>query len=259
VTAAQQQLGGLRSFVVEKRVVTIPGPEQAGVRESPPHKRWNPAYINIPGPYEKNLPSTYFIAPPDPQWSAADQAAYIPGESDLLIISVHEVWPGHFLQYLHSNRASSKFGQLFSTYSFGEGWAHYCEEMMWEVGLGDGNEEVHIGQLVNALLRDVRYLSALGLHTGGMTVAESEAMFRDKAFKDPGNARQQAARGTFDPGYGNYTLGKLMIRKLRDDWTATRGGRASWQAFHDGLLSYGSPPLPLVRKQMLGKDAGPPI
>jgi hypothetical protein len=259
VAAAQQQLGGLRSFVVEKRVVTIPGPEQAGVRESPPHKRSNPAYINIPGPYEKNLPSTYFIAPPDPQWSAADQAAYIPGESDLLIISVHEVWPGHFVQYLHSNRASSKFGQLFSTYSFGEGWAHYCEEMMWEVGLGDGNEEVHIGQLVNALLRDVRYLSALGLHTGGMTVAESEAMFRDKAFKDPGNARQQAARGTFDPGYGNYTLGKLMIRKLRDDWTATRGGRASWQAFHDGLLSYGSPPLPLVRKQMLGKDAGPPI
>jgi hypothetical protein len=259
VKAAREQLRDLRAFIVEKRVVTIPGPELAKVKESPPHERWNPAYIDIPGPYEKNLPSTYYIAPPDPEWSAADQNAYIPGSTDLLFISAHEVWPGHFLQYLHSNRASSKFGQLFSSYAFGEGWAHYGEEMMWEMGLGNGDPAVHIGQLVNALLRDVRYLSALGLHTGAMTVAESEAMFREKAFKDPGNSRQQAARGTFDPGYGNYTLGKLMIRRLRDDWTATRGGRQSWQAFHDEFLSHGSPPVPLVRKAMLGKDAGPPI
>jgi hypothetical protein len=259
VKGAEAQLRDLRTFVVEKRVVTVPGPELARVNESPPHQRWNAAYIDIPGPYEKNLPSTYFIAPPDPNWSAADQSAYIPGETDLLFVSVHEVWPGHFLQYLHSNRSASLFGRLFSSYAFGEGWAHYSEEMMWEMGLGNGDPAVHIGQLLNALLRDVRYLSAIGLHTGGMTVAESEAMFREKAFKDPGNSRQQAARGTFDPGYGNYTLGKLMIRKLRDDWTATRGGRQSWQAFHDEFLSHGSPPIPLVRKAMLGKDAGPPI
>jgi uncharacterized protein (DUF885 family) len=86
-----------------------------------------------------------------------------------------------------------------------------------------------------------------------MTVAQSEAMFREKAFQDPGNARQQAARGTFDPAYGNYTLGKLMIRQLRDDWTATRGGRSSWRAFHDQFLSYGAPPIPLVRKAMMGE------
>ncbi len=92
-----------------------------------------------------------------------------------------------------------------------------------------------------------------------MTVAQSEALFREKAFQDPGNSRQQAARGAFDPAYGNYTLGKLMIRKLRDDWTAHRGGRAAWQAFHDELLSHGSPPVPLVRQVMLGPDAGPPL
>jgi uncharacterized protein (DUF885 family) len=102
----------------------------------------------------------------------------------------------------------------------------------------------------------VRLLSAIGLHTGGMTVAESEAMFRDKAFMDPGNARQQAARGTFDPAYGNYTLGKLMIMKLRNDWTATRGGRSAWKDFHDKFLSYGAPPVPLVRRAMLGEGAG---
>jgi uncharacterized protein (DUF885 family) len=92
-----------------------------------------------------------------------------------------------------------------------------------------------------------------------MTVAQSEALFRDKAFQDAGNSRQQAARGTFDPGYGNYTLGKLMIRKLRDDWTANRGGRAAWQQFHDEFLAHGSPPIPQIRKVMLGPDAGPPL
>ena len=141
-------------------------------------------------------------------------------------------------------------------YAFTEGWAHYAEEIMWEAGLGNGDPEIHIGQLLNALLRNVRFISAIGLHTGTMTVAESERMFRDKACQDPGNARQQAARGTFDPAYLNYTLGKLMIRKLRDDWTASRGGRKAWGAFHDQFLSYGSPPIPLARKAMLGSDGG---
>ena len=181
----------------------------------------------------------------------------VPGEDDLLFISVHEVWPGHFLQYLHANRAASKLGQIFSSYAFNEGWAHYTEEMMWEAGLGDGEPAAHIGQLLNALLRDVRYLSAIGLHTGGMTVAQSEALFRDKAFQSAGHARQQAARGTFDPAYGNYTMGKLMIRKLRADWTASRGGERAWRAFHDEFLSHGSPPIPLVRRAMVGEAGAP--
>ena len=259
VAAAQRQLAELRAFIVARKVVSIPGPEQARVDEAPPYRRWNAAYISMPGPYEKNLPSTYYIAPPDPQWTPAEQNAYIPGKADLLFISVHEVWPGHFLQFLHANRARSKLGRIFTSYAFSEGWAHYTEEMMWEMGLNDGDPATHVGQVLNALLRDARYLSAIGLHTGGMTVAQSEALFREKAFQDPGNSRQQAARGTFDPAYGNYTLGKLMIRKLRDDWTARRGGRAAWQAFHDELLSHGSPPIPLVRRVMLGPDAGPPL
>ena len=259
VAAAGKQLHELRAFVVAKGVVTIPSAEVAIVKEAPPYRRWNAAYINVPGPYEKNLVSIYRIAPPDPSWSAADQAAYIPSATDLLFYSAHEVWPGHFLQHLHAARSPSPVGRLFQSYSFGEGWAHYAEEMMWEMGLADGDPEVHVAQLTNALWRNVRYFSALGLHTGGMTVAESEAMFREKAFLDPANARQQAARGTFDPGYGNYTLGKLMIRKLRDDWTRTRGGRAAWKAFHDELLAHGSPPIPLLRRTMLQGDASSPL
>jgi uncharacterized protein (DUF885 family) len=205
------------------------------------------------------MPSVYYIAPPDPAWSEVEQAAYVPGETRLLFISVHEVWPGHFLQYLHANRSPSRFGRLFVGYAFSEGWAHYSEEMMWEAGLGRGNPEMQIGQILNALRRNVRFMSALGLHTGGMTVAESERLFTDIAFLDPGNARQQAARGTYDPAYLNYTLGKLMIRKMRDDWTLDRGGQEAWRAFHDQLLSYGGPPLPLVRRALLGDDSGPPL
>ncbi|MBA3563255.1 MAG: DUF885 domain-containing protein [Gammaproteobacteria bacterium] len=254
VAGARRQLDDLRAFVEEEQLVSIPGPERAEVEEAPPYARFNLAYIEIPGPYEKKLPSVYYIAPPDESWPEAQQNAYIPGEAELLFISVHEVWPGHFLHYLHANRAASEFARLFQTYTFTEGWAHYTEEMMWDAGLRGGDPQAHIGQLTNALLRNVRYLSAIGLHTGGMSVEESKRMFEESAFQDAGNAIQQARRGTYDPGYLNYTLGKLIIKKLREDWTAERGGREAWQEFHDAFLSFGGPPIPLVRRVMLGDD-----
>jgi hypothetical protein len=265
VDGARTQLTDLRAFIIAKQIVTIPGDEQALVAEAPPYNRGNFAYINIPGPYDRGVASTYNISPPDPSWSAKERAEYVPGVASLLFTSTHEVWPGHFLQFLHANRNPSKVAALWVGYAYAEGWAHYCEEMMWEEGLGNGDAETHIGQLAEALLRDVRFLSAIGLHTEGMTLAQSEKLFRESAFADPGNARQQAARGTYDPGYLNYTLGKLMIRKLRSDWVARQGGDAAaapadqvkyWQAFHDKFLSYGGPPIPLVRKYMLG-EGGP--
>jgi uncharacterized protein (DUF885 family) len=255
VAEARRQIPQLRDFVLAKDLVTIPGTEQALVEESPPYNRQNSAYIDPPGPYEHGIPSVYYIAPPDPTWSKQMQEEYIPGNADLLFTSVHEVMPGHFLQFLHANRSPSIFGRVFVGYAFAEGWAHYTEEMMWEAGLGNGDPEIHIGQLSNALLRDCRYLSAIGMHARGMTQEQSYNMFRQECFQDEGNARQQAARGTYDPAYLNYTMGKLMIRRLRADWTASRGGRSAWKAFHDQFLSYGGPPIPLVRQQMLGGSA----
>jgi uncharacterized protein (DUF885 family) len=259
VAAARAQLDTLQQFVRARDLVTIPGTERAQVEESPPYQRWNFAYIDIPGPYERGMPSIYYVAPPDTAWTPAEREAYIPGVADLLFTSVHEVWPGHFLQFLHANRSPRVFGRLFVGYAFAEGWAHYAEEMMWEAGLGEGDPETHVGQLLNALLRNVRYLCAIGLHTKGMTVAQCERMFRESAFASPAEARQQATRGTFDPAYLNYTLGKLMIRRLRDDWTQSRGGRTAWKQFHDTFLEYGGPPIPLVRRAMLGPGAGPPL
>jgi uncharacterized protein (DUF885 family) len=256
VAEARRQIPELRAFVLAKDLATIPGTEQALVEEAPPYNRQNFAYIDPPGPYEKGIPSVYYIAPPDPTWSKKMQDDYVPGKADLLFTSVHEVMPGHFLQFLHANRSPSIFGRVFVGYAFAEGWAHYAEEMMWEAGLGDGDPETHIGQLSNALLRDCRFLSAIGLHARGMTQEQSRKMFREQCFQDEGNARQQSARGTYDPAYLNYTMGKLMIMKLREDWTASRGGRSAWKAFHDQFLSYGGPPIPLVRQQMMGGEAG---
>jgi hypothetical protein len=253
VAGARRQLAGLHRFIVEKDLVSIPGSEGIKIEEAPPYQRWNSAYIDIPGPYDRHLPSIYYIAPPDPSWTPEEQAQYIPGEADLLFVTAHEVWPGHFLQFLHSNRAESELARLFVGYGFAEGWAHYSEELMWESGFGEGDPYLHIGQLQNALLRNVRYVVAIGLHAGSLTIEEAERMFRELAFQDPANARQQAARGTFDPAYLNYTLGKLMVRKLREDWTASRGGHAAWREFHDRFLSFGGPPIPLVRKAMLGE------
>jgi uncharacterized protein (DUF885 family) len=255
VAEARRQLPMLKQFIVDHDIVTIPGPEEAKVEEAPAYNRQNAAYINIPGPYEKNLPSVYYIAPPDPTWTKAMQDAYIPGKSDLLFTSVHEVWPGHFLNFLHANRSKNMFGRVFVGYAFAEGWAHYTEEMMRVSGLGDGKDEVLIGQLSNALLRDCRFLSSIGMHTGSMTQQQSYDLFRNQCYQDEGNAKQQAARGTYDPAYLNYTMGKLMIRKLRDDWAASRGGQKAWKQFHDQFLSFGGPPIPLVRQQMMGSKA----
>jgi Bacterial protein of unknown function (DUF885) len=263
VAGARRQLDTLRAFIVDRKLATIPSDDTVQVALAPPYQATNFAYINTAGPYDVGMPSTYYIAPPDPSWPKAEQDAYTPGVAVLMATSVHEVWPGHFLHSLHSNRAESLLGRLFLSYAFTEGWAHYAEEMMWQAGLSGGlpggRDEYRVGQLTEALLRNVRYLCAIGMHTQGMKVADCETMFREQALQDPGNARQQAARGTYDPGYLNYTLGKLMIRKLRDDWTATRGGREAWGSFHDTFLSFGGPPVPLVREKMLGDAAGPAL
>ncbi len=256
VEGARAQLAELRQFIVDRKIVSIPNPEHALVAESPPYNRGNFAYISIPGPYENPaVKATYYVAPPDASWNAVQRSAYIPGRAYLLFVSAHEVWPGHYLQFQFLNKNPSRAAALWASYAFAEGWAHYTEEMMYDAGLGADSPEMRVGMVTNALLRDVRFLSAICLHSGCMTLAESEQMFREQAFADAGNARQQAVRGTYDPGYLAYTLGKLMIRRLRADWLAAHPN-ATLLEFHDQFLSYGAPPIPLVRAEMLGSSDG---
>jgi hypothetical protein len=255
VQGARDQLVSLKKFLVDNDIISIKGNEDAHVDEAPPYNRWNFAYINIPGVYEEGLPSTYYIAPPGPSWPAEVQMGYIPGKTKLLFISVHEVWPGHFLHSLHRNQSDYNLAKVFWGYAYGEGWAHYSEEMMYDEGLGNFEPEYKIGQLVNALLRNLRFLSAIGLHAEGMSVEESEKIFIEKGYINPGDAKQQAARGTFDPAYLNYTMGKLIIMKLREDWLNANPDN-TLKDFHNKFLSYGGPPIPLVRNDMLGAEDG---
>lgn len=253
---AAEQAEAMRRFVLEKDIVSIPGEDVAVVVESPAFMRWNSAFLSSAGFFEpKPLPSFYYISPPDPSWSEAVQRDYVPSRSDLLFITIHEVWPGHFLHGLHAKAGTSDIGKAFCSYAMAEGWAHYTEEMMYDAGVGNNSPEVHIGQLQNALLRNVRFISAIGLHARGMTVEASKAMFMRDGLQDEGNAEQQAVRGTFDPGYLKYTLGKLIIRKLHADWREKEGAAYSPRRFHDTFLSYQCAPLPAIRALMLG-DAG---
>jgi len=251
IAEATADLVTLRAFLVEHDLVTIPRDEVAEVRESPPFARGNFAFLSSGGAFEPvPQPSYFYLAPPSPTWPEAEQRAYLPSRADLLFIAAHEVWPGHFVQGMHERASSSRILKTFETYTTSEGWAHYVEEMMWDAGLGDGDPRAHIGQLKNALLRDVRALVAIGLHARDMTVDEAIAMFADQAFADPANAKQQAMRGTMDPLFLSYTLGKLIIVKLRDDWMAATGG--DLKAFHDAFLAHGEAPLPAIRRAMLG-------
>ncbi|MFC4291739.1 DUF885 domain-containing protein [Sphingorhabdus arenilitoris] len=260
VAEARRQLPPLKKFLIDKDLVSIPGTEEAKVEESPPYNRQNSAYIDIPGPFEKGLPSVYYISPPDPAWDKKTQDEFVPGKADLLGTSVHEIWPGHFLNFLHANRAKSLFGRLFVGYGFAEGYAHYTEELMNEAGLPESGvmegltpDEIRVGQISNALLRNCRYLSAIGLHSGTMSVEQSKQFFMKECYQVEGTAIQQSSRGTYDPAYLNYTLGKLMIKQLRDDWT--KGDKTKWKAFHDEFLSYGGPQIPMVRQAMMKENA----
>ncbi len=259
VARANEQLPELKEFLLAADIIGIPSEETAFVAEAPAYRRTNSAYIEIPGPYEKGLPAIYYIAGPDPEWPPEMQRQYVPGEADLLNTSVHEVWPGHFLHSLYVKGSSNRMGKLLWNGMLSEGWAHYSEELMQEAGISEGQPLLRVGQILDALMRDVRFLSSIGLHVEGMSVETSQRMFAELAYLDPGNAQQQALRGTYDPGYFVYTLGKLIIMKMREDWTAERGGRAAWKEFHQKLLSYGSAPLPVLRQAMMGPDDPGPL
>lgn len=257
IAEATEQSVRMKAFLQEKDLVTIPSDDEAQVVETPPFMRWNAAFLSSAGVFEtKPLPSFYYISPPDPSWPKAKQRAYVPDRADLLFITIHEVWPGHFLHSLHLKRGDSRVLKALWNYTTGEGWAHYTEEMMWDAGFSD-DPAIHIGQLQNALLRNVRSLCAIGLHTQGMTVAQCQQMFVDQAFQSEGNAEQEARRGTFDPMYLAYTTGKLVIKKMRADLEAkadAEGKPFDEKAFHDRLLSYGAAPLSAIRAGLVPDD-----
>lgn len=255
ISQVEASLESVRQFVIDHNLVAIPSEVRCLVGETPSFLRWAFAMMNMPGPLEQTATEAfYWVTPPEADWSAEQQEEWL-SKFDyyaLQIISIHEAYPGHYVHSLHNRRAPSTTSKLFGAYSFWEGWAHYAEQMMLEAGYGNGNPKLHIGYLNEALLRACRYVVSIRMHTQGMTVDEATRFLMDNAFMEELPARKEAVRGTFDPGYLNYTLGKLLLLKLRDDYKRQRGAHFSPRDFHNRLLSYGAPPIPLVRGLMLG-------
>jgi uncharacterized protein (DUF885 family) len=260
LAAAKAQLDMLRRFVVDHRIVTVIGDEQPIVAETPPFMRATTfASMDSPAAFEKNAKeSYYFITLPDPTWPAAKQEEYLQGYSTPLLqnVSVHEVWPGHFVQHLYeaADTGRSTVRKALAADSTVEGWAHYTELMMLDEGLGNGDPKLRLMQAIDALLRDARLVVGIRLHTMGMTLDEARKFFVEEGHQEPVVAEMETFRGTEDPTYLYYALGKLAILKLRDDYKARMGDRFTLLDFHDRFNRVGFLPLKLIRREIMGMD-----
>jgi uncharacterized protein (DUF885 family) len=258
---AARMVEDARKFVVEHDIVTVLSTDPVLVRETPAFERWNFASIEMSGPFEQAKSAFYQITLPDKSWPALRRAEYIGTVGDLLGTTVHEVYPGHFVQGRWAERAPTRVQKAFGSYSFVEGWAHYTEQMMIDEGFGQADPADRLAMLHEALLRNCRFAASVGMHTLGLTVEQAEKRFVEDCHQDRATAHEQAVRGTFDPGYFAYTLGKLEILKLRDEARTRLGDRFSLQRFHDALLSHGAPPVSLIHDRVLaelGSDLAPP-
>lgn len=259
LSTTQAELDALARFMTEKRIVTIPKAAPAKVEETPPFLRAiTTASMDIPGPFERVATEAYYnMTLPDPKLSPAEKNEfmtiwYYPAITN---VSVHEVWPGHYLQFLYARDFPGDVRKVLGSATNSEGWAHYCEQMVIDEGFHADDPRYRLAQVQDALLRNARFIVGIRMHTRGMTMPEAEAFFVKEGYQSRPSARSETKRGTSDPTYGYYTMGKLMILKLRDDYRSKMGERFSLQEFHDSFIKLGPLPLPLVRKSMLG-DTG---
>jgi uncharacterized protein (DUF885 family) len=261
VTVAARQLAELEEFIRRERIITVPDGAPVAVRPTPRFYRWTAASMWTPGPFESRpVRAFYYLTDVDPSWPPERQDEHLRdfNHGALWSISIHEVFPGHFLHYQHLRQLESTLRKsiLFSSSAFVEGWAHYCEQMMVDEGFRKSDAGVRLGQLAEALIRLCRLVVGIRLHCEDMSVEQAVRVFRDEAFLEEPSARREAERGTFDPSYILYSAGKLMLLKLREDYRAHMGAKYSLRGFHDTLLANGTMPIWLHRALMLGVQNG---
>lgn len=269
----RRDLEMIRKFVVEQRLVSIPSEVRATVRETlPPFRSTSFASMDTPGPYEtKATEAYYYVTPVEPEWTAPQKDEWLTAFNYYTtdVVSIHEAYPGHYVQFLALN--ASKAGpvaKLYNSYTFVEGWAHYTEQMVLDAGFPEvptgapltSEQRVRaakfrLAQSDEALLRLCRLCVAIQMHTEGMSQAQGIQFFVDNCYYEAKPAASEANRGTFDPGYCFYTLGKLQLLKLRKDWHQQEGDRFTLQRFHDEVLRHGAPPIRLLREKMLKDPA----
>lgn len=265
----RRNLEAIRQFLIDRRIVTLPSDVRALVAETlPPFRATSFASMDTPGPFETRATEAYYyVTPVEPDWTPQQAEEWLTAFNDYAVdvTSIHEAYPGHYTQFLALNASrASTIAKVTDSYPFIEGWAHYTEQMMIEQGFGQPATpaaatpaervraaKYRLEQSDEALLRLCRLCCSIQLHCQGMTVDQATRFFRENCYFEEKPARAEATRGTFDPGYLYYTLGKLMILKLRRDWQAQEGAEFTLQRFHDELLRHGTPALPLLRQVML--------
>ncbi|MDR3738914.1 MAG: DUF885 domain-containing protein [Terracidiphilus sp.] len=258
----------LIGFIQARHIVTIPSDVRPILEETPPFMRATTfASMDTPGPYEAHAAEAYFnVTLPDPSMTTAQVESYMHSFNVGTIIStaVHEAYPGHYIQFLWVPQAPSRVRKLLGANSNAEGWAHYCEQMMLDEGYGQpgqgANDEheaklLRLGQLQDALLRNARFIVGIQMHTGAMSFDQAVEFFQKEGYQSKETALVETKRGTSDPTYLYYTLGKLEILKLRDDLKQKQGTAFSLQEFHDNFLRQGWPPIKIVREALLGDES----
>ncbi len=252
-------LGGLADFIQSKHIITIPSPVRPILEETPPFLRaLTFASMDTPGPYEKTAKEAFFnVTLPEKGWSAKQTEEHMSGFNRGTIIStaVHEAYPGHYVQFLWMQNVPSKVRKLLGASSNAEGWAHYSEQMMLDEGYGGGDLKLRLGQLQDALLRNARFIVGIQMHTGKMTMEQGIDFFVKEGYASRANGERETKRGTSDPTYLYYTLGKLEILKLREDYKAMKGKDFSLEEFHNRFMKEGFPPIKIVRRALLGNDS----
>jgi hypothetical protein len=258
--AFRNVLGGLQSFIVQHKIIDIPSPVLPILEETPPFERATTfASMDTPGPYENVAKEAFFnVTLAEPDWPKQRVEEHMESFNRGTIIStaIHEAYPGHYVQFLWMQRIPSKVRKLLGANSNAEGWAHYCEQMMLDEGYAGGDPKLRIGQLQDALLRNARYIVGIEMHTGKMSFDQAVEFFVKEGYQPRATGLVETKRGTADPTYLYYTLGKLQILKLREDYKKMRGKDFSLEEFHDAFMKQGFPPIRIVRHALLG-NTGP--
>ncbi|MBM3786843.1 MAG: DUF885 domain-containing protein, partial [Acidobacteria bacterium] len=258
IPATRRTLKGIQQFLVDKKIIDLPVMALPRVEETPPYARSGSfASMDTPGAYEKGQQDAfYYVTPVEKDWDAKHKEEHLRlyNKPVMDIITIHEAFPGHFVQFIYAPQFPTKTRKLYSCGSNAEGWAHYTEQMMLEEGFGGGDPKLKLAQLHEALLRDVRYVVGIKLHTRGMTVEEGAKLFVEQAMQEPANAYEESLRGAYNPTYLYYTLGKLQVYKLREDYRRKRGDKFQLHEFHATFVKQGAIPINLIRRLMLGVE-----
>src|SRR3569833_756532 len=261
IPEVKKNVEAIRKFLTDKNILSMPASVNLKVTETPQFARATSTASNDdPGPFEtKATEAFYYITPVDPKWTAKQKEDWL-RQFDYYTtdnITIHEAYPGHYAQFLHLNEsAATRIEKMFGSYAFVEGWAHYCEKMMADVGYGHNGDTVRaakyrLAQSGDALLRLCRLCVSIKTHCEGMNLKDATKFFMDNWYQGEKPSYQEALRGTFDPGYLFYTVGKLEIIKLRADYEKQEGANFSLHKFHDEMLSHGMPQIRLLREVML--------